>query len=558
MKSITYLLGLACLAFLLAKHGRHSLSQALRGRSLGINWSDCPPDQVLNSSGDCVQVTKLIEGPPSVAVKTTDSIDIYFQNDNDGAEASLTLLHAGVIVWSDKCAGPMCEITDSITNLTLDCNEVALVVKNANFSDFLSPSILNATFNNMTAVYETTVLSGIRSRDTQLIPIGTYDFSCPSNGTKTIENTLNDEDLSVYIHFTNDKVGVEATLSLLHEGVEVWSGNCTGPLCEVSAENITIDLLSCDDMSLLVKKQNESEFIHLSTLTVEINGTTVLQKTASDSMLHTYEPIPTGLFNLSCPYVQTAATPSSKTSANQTSVDVYFQNDNFGAEATLSLLHNGVEVWSGNCTGAACQVLAENITIDDLLSCDDMRLMLNKTNDTQFLSPSTLTVDVDGANVLHMNATITMLKIFKSIPTGLYNLICPKDPPKKKIAAPVNQTTSIEVYFQNDNMDSTATLILLNKGLEVWSDKCSGPVCAISADYATAPSSDEMLLCGDMSLLLHADSNATRFLLPSVLNATYNGLTVVDETTIANTRDLKWIDAGLHTFNCRGPTRPKL
>lgn len=173
-----------------------------------------------------------------------------------------------------------------------------------------------------------------------------------------------------------------------------------------------------------------------------------------------------------------------------------------------------------------------------------------------FRSPSVLVATFDGVTVVAEKANVS---------TGLYYFDCANVQEtfaqEEANATKVNETittmvdqTSIAAYFQNDHVGANATLSLFHNGTELWSDSCSGSECVISSDNIT----DRVLDCKGFDILLlnnHKTSTNVSpfFLTPSALNATYNDLVVVDETTVVSgvtTKDVKKIQVGWYKFNC--------
>lgn len=325
-------------------------------------------------SGDCLAVSdKLAEMADmthlnvssivAVTPKQFPVVDISFQNDHDGYETTLKLSYEGVELWSESCAGSICNITNTIKGLTLDCEKMSLVVGRGTPKSapafLLAPSMFNVTFDGMTVVNETTIFEGVTTREVKRIATGTYNFTnCgvttkPANVTKPAIVTKPTSP-TIEVKFTNDKSGHEAKLTLSHQGVEVWTDSCNTTECKIAAQIITVD--SCSGTSLwLESSSNNSTSSNSTSITVEsyvfrspsvlvatFDGVTVVAEKANVS---------TGLYYFDCANVQetfaqeeanaTKVNETITTMVDQTSIAAYFQNDHVGANATLSLSTTG-------------------------------------------------------------------------------------------------------------------------------------------------------------------------------------------------------------------------
>lgn len=319
---------------------------------------ECPPEHFENSEGNCVTETEYFqEKAVPLAEKLSDattpiastsivavtpkqpSIEVYFQNDHAGATVNLTLLYKGVELWSDSCSEAMCEISDSIRGVSLNCQETSLQVDTAaNF--FSYPSVLNVTFNGITVVDWTTIFTGITTKDLKIIDTGTFKFDCTTDNksvpnpnpdftynqggggdisfvetdeatkpkepvttsdTKPQGATSSQKQIEVYFQ-NDDSDDTEVTLSVLHQGTELWSETCTGAACVISADDIAENVkMQCRDLSLQLHRADDALFLESpSILNATYNGLVAVDETSIASDDGTIQTVRTGFYAFNC------------------------------------------------------------------------------------------------------------------------------------------------------------------------------------------------------------------------------------------------------------------
>lgn len=428
---------------------------------------ECPPEHFENSIGNCLSEAEwfaddqptpapatpstpspvagalALSSVVSTTPKLAPSIMIYFQNDHAGAETNLTLLYKGIELWSDGCSGTMCEITDSIEGVELECDGASLVVETANNAPFLSsPSMFYVTVNGLAVVNETTVFTGITTRERKTVDTGTFNFECdgasgmkPGDGlqmiTKPPPSSITEapptDTPSLEVYFRNDENGHDATLTLLQDGIEVWTNSCKEAGCEIDGSIPIDDASSCQDLSLWLNSSSTSNFLPPSALRASFNGITVVAEKAASGFTKESASLATGVYTFTCSDPTKPPPPSEK---QQTAIAIYFQNDDIGEQATLSVLHNGVQIWSESCSGSECEIIADDIlSDDDTLVCQDLSLQLNNANsDIAFSSPSILNITYNGLVVVDETTIVgdgvATTKDLKRIYTGRYPFDC--------------------------------------------------------------------------------------------------------------------------------------